>query len=205
MRPVAVVFHDPLGRQVYGDCPELAWPGLDADTFLSLGVSYVYPDGTERAIQQDEVYLRLVPNRAPSVGGSPACPFLQSLLGLPYWPEDYSARMLASTAENESRSKHWGTLGKREEVELEYVGSAGPFESEWGVSWKHEFLRGVDKIVWWTSGESDIIPGERRTVRATPKRHEWDRGEAVTLVSRVSPVKGGLPLTKGRSDGTESA
>lgn len=213
MKPIAVCFHDPLG---FFTVPEVstapAMPGLCRVTLEQSHITYLYADGSEEKAEGDQgYYCELV---QPGLSEKwwddrPSCPYLTALARCPWFPlarytwENLALRWSTEALAAEGRSRHRGTVGKREEFDLEYVETFGPFESEWGVSYRHEFLDKKDKFTWWTGKQLDIIPSEVRRVKATVKKHDWHQGVPVTDLSRVSPMKGERPLTRGHdADGS---
>jgi hypothetical protein len=198
--PIAVCFHDPLGMfTVPATDVAPSMPGLCSRTFEQKWVTLLYPDGTETEVN-DRDYCALVTEGKTGAwfDDRPSCPYLTALTKLPWFPktrytyEDLAHRWSTAAA----LPQHRGTPGVRSEFDLTYVESFGPFESEWGVSYRHEFLDQKDKFVWWTGKELDIIPSETRRVKATVKKHEFFKGSPVTELTRVSPIKGERKLTK---------
>lgn len=205
MNPVAVCFHDPLGRFTVPEVSVVpSMPGLCSDTFEYRYITLLYDDGSETEVDP-AAYTALVsadPEASGWADDRPSCPYLTALSRMPHYPAiRYSKAALAArwSAEAEAaagRPRHRGTPGQREEFDLTYVESFGPFESEWGVSYRHEFLDKIDRFVWWTGKELDIIPSETRRVKATVKKHEFVKGTPVTELARVSPLKGERKLTR---------
>lgn len=198
--PVAVVFHDPLGMFTVPEVPVAPlMPGVCSVTFETKWITLLYPDGTETEVN-DRDYCALVPAGATGAwfDDRPSCPYLTALSKVPHYPatrytyEELSRRWTTAA----ELPQHRGVPGQRSEFDLTYVESFGPFESEWGVSYRHEFLDKKDKFVWWTGKELDIIPSETRRVKATVKKHEFFKGTPVTELARVSPLKGERKLTK---------
>lgn len=78
-----------------------------------------------------------------------------------------------------------GAPGERVEVEqalLERV-RPGP-ETRFGPSFAHRFRDQAGcRLVWFAVGRQ-LVPGERYRLRATVKRHDSYRGEAVTVLTR---------------------
>lgn len=203
--PVAVCFHDPLGMFTVPETTVVpSMPGLCSVTLETKHVTLLYPDGTETEVTP-ETYVavlgdsyRDMTREAGWHDDRPSCPYLTALSKLPYYPSTrYTWENLALRWQTAAElPQHRGTPGARSEFDLTYVESFGPFESEWGVSYRHEFLDKKDKFVWWTGKELDIIPSETRRVKATVKKHEFVKGSPVTELARVSPMKGERKLTR---------
>lgn len=205
--PIAVCFHDPVGGTF--TVPEVsvapALPGVCRVTLEQAYVTFLYEDGSETAYAETEgakeTYEALVTDGVSDSwwDDRPSCPYLTALAKVPRAPGTFGELMRrwseeAKTAEG--RSKHRGTVKARAEFALTYTGTSGPYESEWGVSYRHEFADGADKFVWWTGKELDLIPSETRTVKATVKQHDFYRGERITVLTRVSPLKGENKLVR---------
>jgi len=199
MTPVAICFYDPQG---FFTIPEVSirrsCPQLCKDTYEESYITVLFPDGSESS--DLTAYASLVPT-APSYvwwTEETAGPYLTALTKVPYPPERYTnlkERWLESVAEYAGYSKHIGKIKDRIEMDLEYLSSYGPVESEYGNSWRHDFIfEKVNKMSWWTGAQWDIIGGSERRVKATVKKHTYVRGEAITELARVSPLKGEPPL-----------
>lgn len=203
MTPVAVVFHDPLGRFSVPAGYEhgLLMPGLCSVTYENRHITFRDESGREIGFHD-------MPDRetwwdkltgpgtyvAPWHTEEPGCPYLTALAQTP-GIGDMSRRWKESVVYYSGRAKHVGQIGKRQEFTLTYEDTAGPYESEWGSSYRHQFRSGVDKFIWWTGKQVSIMPEETRTVKATMKSHEDFRGQPINVITRVSPLKGEEPLT----------
>lgn len=203
MTPVAVIFHDPLGRFSIpaGYEKDLLMPGLCSVTYEQRYITFRDEEGREIGFHDmpDKVtwWDSLVSTSGVSESwhtDEPGCPYLTALAQTP-GIGDMSERWKASVVEYAGKPKHVGTVGKRQEFKLTYVSTAGPYESEWGSTYRHEFRWGVDKFTWWTGKQLRIMPEEERTVKATVKSHEDYQGHPITVLTRVSPLKGEEPLT----------
>lgn len=199
--PVAIVFYDPQGTftipptEVKPVCP-----GLCSVTFEQQYITQLYVDGHETKVTE-EAYRSLVPETPQFAfyDARPSCPYLTALSRLPYLPQGYSEGLAARWDIEATRAagqpRHLGTPGVRQEFTVTYVSTYGPHVSEYGESWCHTFLQNNDKLIWWTGAQLDIIPGETRTIKATVKKHDYDKGVPVTQLSRCAPLKGERKLT----------
>lgn len=122
---------------------------------------------------------------------------ISKLPGVPYGDGRYR-KMYDEAAERVLvSSQHFGTVGVRQPLSLEYVKSSDPIDTDYGRSWCHTFkTNGKDLVIWWTSKPCMMIPGEIREVKATVTAHETFRGENVTKVSRVNVPKDTNPIVE---------
>jgi len=200
MQPIALCFHDPLGIRIYPETQVLPlMPGVCSLTYEQCHITALLADGREVKYDPTLHGHLLPPYQYPQWWtDEPGCPYLTELSKLPWAPYDFGelqARWAQGVQKESNISRHRGTVGKREDFLLTYVSSSGPYESEYGVSWRHEFIDKKDKFIWWTGTRLDIIPTEQRNIRATVKAHDTYGGEEITVLTRCSALKGERKLT----------
>jgi len=96
---------------------------------------------------------------------------------------------LARQAKSNANSKHFGTVGKREEFNLTLIFER-EVESDWGgsIMYKFEDTDG-NAAVWFCSGAPlDMGIGETKRVKATVKKHNGYNGQNQTQLTRVKIV-----------------
>ena len=93
------------------------------------------------------------------------------------------------------RISEWvGEPGAREVSLVEYTGKDGPFETDYGESWKYKFLQnGKNKLHWFTKATNwldEIGPGTPLQIRYTIGEHVEFRGVKETRIKRAKRETG---------------
>lgn len=113
---------------------------------------------------------------------------LQSL-----WGEDLHPELLKFLEDNQlppsPNSEHVGEEKSRVILQLQYKTKEGPFDGDYGESYKYVFLEGgKNRVIWFTKATNwidEVKPGTEFIVKATIGEHGEFKGIKETKVKRV--------------------